>query len=193
MTSAATIPVLHNVGQSGPLWTFFANAPLPKITVFSLFSTLKGQTLQKMWPTAHPSPRTYERRPLYFPTLRRTSSFRSLVRMGLAPRTELREPSVRPGAPRKLQFFAVRRFIGAAHLAQIAGRSLQRGVRGVMAATSRATSRWCPLASPPDQPLSPPFVPIMRRKVSVTPPSEKILSASTMPTPIRRVYVHSYN
>jgi hypothetical protein len=35
-----------NGGKSGKLWTFFANVPLPKIAVFSLFSTLNGQTLQ---------------------------------------------------------------------------------------------------------------------------------------------------
>ena len=39
----------------GKIWTLFASAALAKIAVFSLISTLDGQMLQKLFPTAHPA------------------------------------------------------------------------------------------------------------------------------------------
>ncbi len=46
--------------QGGPVWTFFANAPLSKITVFSLFlslfATLEGGPFRKCGPQPGPRP-----------------------------------------------------------------------------------------------------------------------------------------
>ncbi len=54
--------------QRGPVWTLFVNAPPPENRGFQLVSQLVCHAgrwpIQKMCPTAHPSPRTNERPPL---------------------------------------------------------------------------------------------------------------------------------